>query len=120
MEERVVRPWGSYVVVFANNYAKVKVITINPHSRLSLQRHKHRMETWYILDGVADVTLGDYTFKATVGEKVFVPYMTVHRIGAREESVRFVEVQGGSYFGEDDIERFDDDYGRVEGENSPS
>ena len=109
----VERPWGHYVVIHANDSCKVKLITINPHSRLSLQRHKYRAEFWHVIDGTASVVLDNYQFKLSAGENLSVPVGMIHRIGAYHETVRFIEVQTGSYFGEDDIERLDDDYDRI-------
>lgn len=109
---RDVRPWGEYVVISHGDGYQVKVITINPNSRLSLQTHKHRAETWFILDGVADITLGDVQFVGRAGDTFYVPVGMVHRIGASNQTVRFLEVQTGTYFGEDDIVRIDDDFGR--------
>lgn len=85
-----------------------------PNERLSLQRHQRRTEHWYILEGQAEVTLGDKTMRLGVGESLDILKKTRHRVanpGTTE--LRFIELQRGDYFGEDDIERFDDDYGRV-------
>lgn len=106
------RPWGNFVVIAYNNYFKTKLITVNPRSRLSLQKHKYRSEHWYIVDGKATVTLNGVRSFVTAGDYVFVPLGAVHRIEAHAEPVRFVEVQTGLYFGEDDIERLEDDYDR--------
>ena len=109
---RDVRPWGEYVIISSDEGYQVKVITINPNSRLSLQKHKHRAETWFILDGSANITIGDVSFIGHAGQSFYVPVGVVHRIGASNQTVRFLEVQTGSYFGEDDIERLEDDFGR--------
>ena len=109
---RDVRPWGEYVVIETGDGYQVKMITINPNSRLSLQKHKKRSETWLITDGTATITIGGETFYGHAGELFYVPVGAVHRIGASNQTVRFVEVQSGTYFGEDDIERLEDDYQR--------
>ena len=110
---REIRPWGSYVVLASGDGFQVKVITIDPNKRLSLQKHKYRVEKWYILEGEAIVTIKGRTFPLSPGSAVNIPYEAVHRIGAGEKAVRFVEIQAGTYFGEDDIERLEDDFGRV-------
>ena len=109
---RDVRPWGEYVVIANGDGYQVKIITINPNSRLSLQTHKYRAETWFILDGTANITIGDDIFFGHAGESFYIPVGVVHRIGSSNQTVRFVEVQTGTYFGEDDIERLSDDFGR--------
>ena len=112
--EKEIRPWGDYVVIAENNYFKTKVITINPNSRLSLQKHKKRAEHWYILDGTATVTVNDRVFDVVPGDEIHVKIGDLHRIESHDQTVRFVEVQtGGIYFGEDDIIRLEDDYGRT-------
>lgn len=109
---REVRPWGEYVVIYSGDGYQVKIITINPDSRLSLQKHSKRSETWYILDGLAEITLGDNKTFGSVGDSFYVPVGVVHRIGASNQTVRFLEIQTGTYLGEDDIERLEDDYER--------
>jgi len=85
-----------------------------PHKRLSLQRHQRRSEHWYVLDGRAEVTLEDTTIVLVAGQSVDIPAGALHRIAnPGSENVRFIEVQTGEYFGEDDIERCDDDFGRT-------
>lgn len=107
------RPWGRYQVLADTPTYKVKTIWVEPGHRLSLQRHQKREEHWYIVSGVADVVLGDKTFKAEAGQSVEVAIGELHRIGnSGTETMIFVEVQRGTYFGEDDIERLEDDYAR--------
>jgi mannose-6-phosphate isomerase len=108
------RPWGFYEVLADEADHKVKRITVNPGSRLSLQRHQRRMEHWYVVAGQAIATLGTQQVLLKAGESVDIPVKTIHRI-ENNHSVAFVfiEVQRGEYFGEDDIERFEDDYGRT-------
>jgi len=111
-EER--RPWGYYKILADNDTYKSKEIIVFPEKRLSLQRHRRRSEHWYIIDGRGQVTLGNKTFELTAGQSVDIPQGTLHRIAnPGSENVRFIEIQTGDYFGEDDIERFEDDFGRV-------
>jgi mannose-6-phosphate isomerase len=108
------RPWGYYVVLSDKSDHKVKRIVVYPEKRLSLQRHKHRSEHWVIVKGEALVTLDDKDFRLTKEMSIDVPAGTVHRIkNTGSEDLAFIEIQQGSYFGEDDIERLEDDFGRV-------
>ena len=107
------RPWGYYVVLSDEPDHKVKRIVVHPGQRLSLQRHKHRAEHWNFIAGNAVVTLDDKEVEVTAGQSVDIPIHTWHRIkNAGLENAVFIEVQTGDYFGEDDIERKEDDYGR--------
>lgn len=107
------RPWGSYLVLADEPDHKVKRITVKPGERLSLQRHQHRAEHWFVVTGNGRVTLDAEQVDLCAGEAVDIPFGTKHRIeNIGSENLVFVEVQTGSYFGEDDIERFEDDYGR--------
>ena len=107
------RPWGRYQVLADTPTYKVKTIWVEPGHRLSLQRHQKREEHWYIVSGVADVVLGEKEFKANAGDSVEVAIGEQHRIGnSGSEVMIFIEVQRGTYFGEDDIERIQDDYAR--------
>jgi mannose-6-phosphate isomerase len=108
------RPWGNYQVLADEPDHKVKRIVVYPGKRLSLQRHQQRAEHWYVIAGRGLVTRDRETISLNAGEAVDIPRGTRHRIenpGPLE--VVFIEVQTGDYFGEDDIERFEDDYGRV-------
>ena len=108
------RPWGFYRVLADEDTFKSKRIVVYPQKRLSLQRHRRRDEHWYILDGHAEVTLDDKTLELGSGESVNIPGGSRHRIkNTGSEDVVFIEVQTGDYFGEDDIERLEDDYGRA-------
>ena len=108
------RPWGYYKILADNDTYKNKEIVVFPHKRLSLQRHQRRSEHWYIIGGRAEITLDDKTFVLTPGQSVDIPKGALHRIAnPGSENVRFIEVQTGDYFGEDDIERFEDDFGRT-------
>ncbi|HFD80950.1 MAG TPA: cupin domain-containing protein [Gammaproteobacteria bacterium] len=108
------RPWGNYVVLADEADHKVKRITVLPGGRLSLQRHRRRMEHWYFLSGEGRVRLDDREIPVHAGSAVDIPVMTLHRVeNTGTEALVFIEVQRGDYFGEDDIERFEDDYGRT-------
>jgi len=108
------RPWGYYEVLADEPDHKVKRITVYPGERLSLQRHRRRAEHWFILRGEALVTLGENEVSLKKGESANIPQGTAHRIAnAGTEPLAFIEVQTGDYFGEDDIERIEDDYGRI-------
>jgi mannose-6-phosphate isomerase len=107
------RPWGSYTVLDDEPTFKVKRIEVLPGKRLSYQRHARRSEHWFIVHGTALVTLDGERRSVSAGEAVDIPVGTDHRIeNASDGVVTFVEVQHGDYFGEDDIVRLEDDYGR--------
>jgi mannose-6-phosphate isomerase len=107
------RPWGSWEVLDVGQGFKVKRITVAPYSRLSLQTHVHRAEHWLVVVGVATCTVGEEQMTAAAGTHVFVPRGSIHRIANDQpDTLIIVEVQVGSYTGEDDIVRLHDDYGR--------
>lgn len=106
-------PWGRWEVLLDADYCKVKRITVNPGQRLSYQKHFKRQEFWTIVQGTATITLDDEVKNYTVGELAHIPLEAKHRVANEGETpVVFIEVQQGTYFGEDDIIRFEDDYGR--------
>jgi mannose-6-phosphate isomerase-like protein (cupin superfamily) len=108
------RPWGHYEVLSDLREHKVKRIVVYPGKKLSLQRHRHRCEHWTIVNGAALVTLDSQEIFLKAGESVDIPVGTIHRVfNPGEESLVFIEVQTGEYFGEDDIERLEDDFGRA-------
>ncbi len=109
------RPWGYYVVLADETDHKVKRIVVWPGKRLSLQRHRHRSEHWHVVQGEAIVTLDGEQIPLRAGESVDIPRETAHRIQnpSHSQDLVFIEVQRGDYFGEDDIERLEDDYGRA-------
>ncbi len=110
------RPWGHYEVLSDEPDHKVKRITVISGARLSLQRHRRRSEHWHVVRGEAVVTLDQQEIALTAGESVDIPKGGVHRVAnPGQEDMVFIEVQRGDYFGEDDIERLEDDYGRLEG-----
>jgi mannose-6-phosphate isomerase len=108
------RPWGYYTVLSDEPDHKVKRIVVYPQKRLSLQRHKQRSEHWVIVRGDALVTLDDTNIRLTKGMSIDIPAGSAHRIkNTGSEDLAFIEIQQGTYFGEDDIERLEDDFGRV-------
>lgn len=110
------RPWGTYLVLDDEPEFKVKRIVVEAGKRLSYQWHQHRSEHWFIVNGDAIVTLNDVTHKLSAGEAIDVPRGAKHRIENPGPNVLiFVEVQHGDYFGEDDIIRIEDDFGRTDG-----
>jgi mannose-6-phosphate isomerase len=113
MLERSERPWGRYEVLQEGATYKVKTIHVLPGKRLSYQKHSKRSEHWYVTDGVGEVTLNGKNEKVTRGSMIDIPQDALHRISnTGTVELIFIEVQTGSYFGEDDIERIEDDFGR--------
>ena len=108
------RPWGLYKTTFLNEYSQSKIIKVKPGGQLSLQEHKRREEYWVVITGAGEVTLGESTRKVESGSFVYIPKGCKHRLINLSEkaSLMIAEVQLGDYFGEDDIIRFDDIYGR--------
>ena len=106
------RPWGFYETLKESDNHKVKYIYIEPYNRLSYQKHQYRSEHWFIVSGPALITINGEQKVVYGGESVDIPVSIPHRIEALNNPVEFIEVQSGTYFGEDDIERLDDDYGR--------
>lgn len=108
------RPWGYYVVLSDLDDHKVKRIIVYPGKRLSLQSHKRRSEHWMVVSGKGVVTLDSREVELSPGDSVDIPVGTRHRMTNRSDApVVFVEIQTGDYFGEDDIERYEDDFGRA-------
>ena len=106
-------PWGKWEVLVDSKYCKVKRIIVEPNKRLSYQKHNHREETWFIVKGEATVVLNDKTQTLYSGESIFIPKQAAHRAGNfSNEDLIFIEIQRGDYFGEDDIIRLQDDFGR--------
>lgn len=107
------RPWGSYTILEETEHYKVKRIEVKPGQRLSYQYHHQREENWTIVAGVAKVTLNEKPKNYEVGQNVFIPKEARHRIANEGKNLLvFIEVQTGTYFGEDDIVRLEDDYKR--------
>ena len=113
LNPRVYRPWGFYQGVHEGERFQVKRITVNPGASLSLQKHLHRAEHWIVVYGVAEVTRGEDTFTLHENESTYIPPSTVHRLtNPGKTPLDLIEVQTGSYLGEDDIIRLEDHYGR--------
>lgn len=108
------RPWGTFTVIDEGENYKVKRIEVLAGKRLSYQQHAKRAEHWFLVSGEAMVTLNGEAFKLGAGDAIDIPIGAAHRIENSGDSLLvFVEVQRGEYLGEDDIVRFDDDFGRV-------
>lgn len=108
-----VRPWGSFTILDEGEGYKVKRIEVLPGKRLSYQRHAARAEHWFIVRGTAKVTLNGIERVVEVGETIDVAVGDAHRVeNPGSETMIFIETQIGTYFGEDDIERLEDDFGR--------
>ncbi len=119
---RVYRPWGWYDSIDSGSRHQVKILMISPGATLSLQSHNHRSEHWVVVRGTAKVTLGGKTKLVTENESVYIPLGTTHRLeNPGKIPTQIIEVQTGSYLGEDDIVRYEDVYGRVpEGDDEAS
>jgi len=111
---KVLRPWGSYDSIENGPRFQVKRIVVNPGASLSLQKHYHRAEHWIVVKGTAEVTRGKETFLLSENQSTYIPLGEVHRLhNPGRTPLEMIEVQSGSYLGEDDIVRMDDNYGRV-------
>lgn len=112
--ETVERPWGSYTVVDEGSRHKTKRLTVSVGARLSYQRHEHRDEHWFVVAGNGEAVLDGSLVPLSRGESLDVPRGCAHRItNQSSDELILVEVQTGTYFGEDDIERLQDDYDRA-------
>lgn len=108
------RPWGTYTVLEEDRGFKVKRIEVLPGKRLSYQKHSQRAEHWFVVEGTAKVTLDDKEIIVRAGESIDIPIGAAHRVeNPGDVNLMFIEVQRGSYLGEDDIVRLQDDYGRT-------
>jgi mannose-6-phosphate isomerase len=108
------RPWGNYTVLDETEGYKVKRIEVLPKKRLSYQKHAKRAEHWFVVSGIAKVTLNDVEITVNAGESIDIAVQAKHRVeNDGDEMLVFIEIQRGSYLGEDDIVRFDDDFGRA-------
>ncbi len=113
IHKTVYRPWGSYTTLEIQGRFQIKRITVNPGARLSLQMHHHRHEHWVVVSGSAKIVNGDREILLHENESTYIPAGTTHRLeNPGVISLELIEVQIGSYLGEDDIVRFDDEYGR--------
>jgi mannose-1-phosphate guanylyltransferase/mannose-6-phosphate isomerase len=116
LHRKVFRPWGWYDAVDAGERFQVKRIVVKPGAALSLQMHHHRAEHWIVVSGTAQVTRGDASYLVSENESTFIPLGTRHRLeNPGCVPLEMIEVQSGSYLGEDDIVRFEDVYGRQGG-----
>ncbi|MCJ8347960.1 MAG: mannose-1-phosphate guanylyltransferase/mannose-6-phosphate isomerase [Moritella sp.] len=114
IHREVYRPWGKYDSLDFGDRDQVKRITVKPGAKLSIQMHHHRAEHWIVVSGTAKVTNGDKTFLVTENESTYIPLGQIHALeNPGVLPLELIEVQTGSYLGEDDIVRFDDKYGRV-------
>ncbi|MCF7898929.1 MAG: cupin domain-containing protein, partial [Candidatus Pacebacteria bacterium] len=110
---KVERPWGDYQILGNESHYQSKKITVLPGAELSLQRHKRRAEHWIVVQGIATVTRDKDVFNLKKNESTFLPIGAMHRLqNNHTEDLHLIEIQTGDYFGEDDIERFEDTYGR--------
>ncbi|MEO8043190.1 MAG: phosphomannose isomerase type II C-terminal cupin domain [Acidobacteriota bacterium] len=109
------RPWGSFTILDEGENYKVKRLEVLPGKRLSYQRHSRRAEHWLVVRGTAKVTLNDAEILVRTGQALDIPLGAAHRIenSPGDEKLIIIETQTGDYFGEDDIERLDDDFGRI-------
>ncbi|HYV23587.1 MAG TPA: phosphomannose isomerase type II C-terminal cupin domain [Pyrinomonadaceae bacterium] len=108
------RPWGTFTVLDEGDTFKVKRIEVLPGKRLSYQKHTQRAEHWVVVEGTARVTLDDQDIIVAKGEAIDIPIGSAHRVeNPGDELLVFIEVQRGSYLGEDDIIRLQDDFGRA-------
>ena len=113
VHREVYRPWGKYDSIDNGTRYQVKRITVKPGAKLSVQMHHHRAEHWVVVSGVAQVTKGESTFLLSENESTYIPIGTKHSLENTGASpLEIIEIQSGSYLGEDDIFRFEDRYGR--------
>lgn len=111
--KKVYRPWGSYTSIEEDSTWKIKKIIVNPYSSLSLQMHKYRSEHWIVVSGKAKVQIGNNIKNLVENESIYISSRTKHRLSnPGENPLILIEVQSGTYVGEDDIIRFEDNYGR--------
>ncbi len=109
------RPWGEWQVLDLQSHVVVKKLLVYPGGRISLQRHKYRTERWIVTAGVATVSCDNNVMHLNVGESIMIPCGSMHRLSNQGTApLALIEVQMGSYLSEDDIERFTDDYGRID------
>jgi mannose-1-phosphate guanylyltransferase/mannose-6-phosphate isomerase len=115
LHRTVHRPWGWYDSIDEGGRFKVKRIQVKPKASLSLQKHHHRAEHWIVVKGTAEITRGKEVLLLTENQSTYIPLGEVHRLSNPGEiPLEIIEVQSGSYLGEDDIVRFEDSYGRSE------
>jgi mannose-1-phosphate guanylyltransferase/mannose-6-phosphate isomerase len=121
LHRQVHRPWGWYDSIDSGPRFQVKRIMVKPGASLSLQKHHHRAEHWVVVSGTAEVTNGDQVLLLTENQSTYIPLGQIHRLAnPGKVPLEIIEVQSGSYLGEDDIVRFEDTYGRVQGTSAAS
>ncbi|MBQ2379465.1 MAG: phosphomannose isomerase type II C-terminal cupin domain [Akkermansia sp.] len=113
--EKGERPWGTWQVLDLQSHVVVKKLLLIPGGRISLQRHNFRSERWIVTEGVATVRLDDVVTKLKVGQSINIPCGSLHRLSNDGDvDLALIEIQMGDFLSEEDIERFKDDYGRVD------
>jgi Mannose-6-phosphate isomerase len=111
-EERL---WGYFETLMKTKSSKVKLLSVLPNHKLSLQKHQYRSETWYVVRGEAKVTKGNERFSLLSGDSIIIRQNEEHRLeNTSNETLEIIEIQTGTYFGEDDIIRIKDSYGRAD------
>ena len=114
MANKVIRPWGSWCTIKEEGTYKVKLICVDPSKRLSLQSHNYRSEHWVIVEGKVKVRVEDDEHELNVNQSIYIPKGVKHRLeNIGKDVAKIIETQIGSYLEEDDIKRYDDDFGRV-------
>ena len=112
--KKTFRPWGNYISLVEDNRWQVKLISVKPGERLSQQKHHHRSEHWIVVSGTAKVEVDNHNSILSENQSVYIPLGSIHRLSNPGKiPLLLIEVQSGSYLGEDDIERFQDNYGRI-------
>ena len=113
--QKIFRPWGYYLSLVEDSRWQVKLILVKPGQKLSLQMHHHRSEHWVVVSGTAKVEIDQKETILSENQSIYIPLGSKHRLfNSGRITLKIIEVQSGSYVGEDDIERFEDDYGRIE------
>ncbi len=113
--KKINKPWGFFEILFETDFSKVKLLTIRPWQKLSLQAHRFRSEKWFVIQGEACVRKGDTDFFLKQGESIEIELNEKHRLeNNADEILEIIEIQSGTYFGEDDITRYEDIYGRTD------
>ena len=114
LHEKIIKPWGFYELIGIGHNWQVKEISVNPKSSLSLQSHKFRSEHWIVIQGIANVQINEQKIVLKENQTIFITAGELHRLSNFEDvPLTIIEVQSGSYLGEDDIIRYKDDYGRI-------
>jgi mannose-1-phosphate guanylyltransferase/mannose-6-phosphate isomerase len=114
LHRKVFRPWGWYDSIESGEHFQVKRLHVNPNAKLSLQMHHKRAEHWVVVSGTATAINGEEVLTLTEGDSTYIPIGTTHGLENKtNEQLEIIEVQSGTYLGEDDIVRFEDIYGRV-------